>query len=87
MEEEASTTSIEEEEESFKRWQLQVETWQWQPESVVTGGAPDCLLSEEDLQPGKVEFESMEAARDAITNSARVSRTLSMSASQTPNGL
>ncbi len=71
-EEEASITSsmLAEEEEDFKRWQRQhVEPWQWQAGgSVVAGGAPDRLLSEEDLKPGKVEFESMEAARDAIRN-------------------
>ncbi len=33
---------------------------------MVAGGAPDRLLSEKDLKPGKVEFESMDAARDAI---------------------
>ncbi len=69
MEEEASTTSMEEEEEEFKRWLWQVlERWQlWQPGSVVAGRAPDRLLSEEeDLKPGEVEFESMEAARDAL---------------------
>jgi hypothetical protein len=68
-EEDASITSsmlLAEEEEEFKRWQRQVEPWQWQPGSVVAGGAPNRLLSEEDLKPGKVEFESMEAARDGI---------------------
>jgi hypothetical protein len=50
MEEEASTASMEEEEERFNRWQWQpVDQWQWQPGSVVAGGAPDLLLSEEDL--------------------------------------
>ncbi len=65
MEEEASTASKEEEEvDRCCQWQP-VDQWQWQPGSVVVaGGAPD--LSEKDLQPGRVKFESMEAARDAI---------------------
>ncbi len=60
---------MEEEEEEFNRWQCwqPVDGWQWQPGSELAGGAPDLLLSEKDLQPGgRVEFESMEAARDAI---------------------
>jgi hypothetical protein len=75
-EEEASFTSsmLAEEEEEFKRcWQRHVSKpcWQqWQDGSVVAAGAqmPDRLLSEEDLKPGEVEFESMEAARNAIRN-------------------
>ncbi len=74
MEEEASTASKEGEEvdrwqeEEFDRKQWQpVDQWQWQPGSVVAGEAPDLLLlSEKDLQPGRVEFVLMEAARDAI---------------------
>jgi hypothetical protein len=38
--------------------------WQWQAASVAAGGAP--LVSEQDPEPGEVEFESMEAVRDAI---------------------
>ncbi len=34
--------------------------WQWQAaSSVAAGGAPDLLVSEQDLEPGEVEFESM----------------------------
>jgi hypothetical protein len=57
MEEEASTASKEEEEHPA----------QWQPGSeVAVGGAPYPLVSEDDLQPKRVKFESMEAVRDAI---------------------
>ena len=67
MEEEAPTASKEgegEEEEEENRWQPR----QWLPGSVGAAGAPVRLLSEEDLKPEQVEFESMEAARDAIRN-------------------
>jgi hypothetical protein len=41
----------------------EIDPWQWQSGSVaVEEGAPD-LVSEEDLEPGQVEFESMEAER------------------------
>jgi hypothetical protein len=62
--------------------------WQWQPGRVAAGGAPDLLVTEQDLEPaGEVEFASMETVRDDIKVSPGGSRTLSMSASLNPNGL